>query len=110
MTENKRIPRILNLPLDKSDYFEILGDSNAVKMRSGLVTLKAGEEVGVHETEDYEELIVVLNGIGEVETDAVGRRSIQYGQVAYNPPNTRHNVRNTGSEPLRYIYIVSKAV
>jgi len=101
---------VIDLPLDKPDYFEILHKSNAVRMRSGLVTLKPGENCGAHSTEDYEELLVVLEGVGEVETVGVGRRPIKYGQVAYNPPETEHNVHNTGDEQLKYIYIVSKAM
>lgn len=100
---------VLDLPRKGQEYFEILNSSNAVRMRSGLVTLGPGEECGSHNTEDYEELIVVLEGRGEVETEGEGRRSIETGQVAYNPPRTQHNVHNTGSGQLRYIYVVSKA-
>jgi oxalate decarboxylase/phosphoglucose isomerase-like protein (cupin superfamily) len=32
------------------------------------------------------------------------------GQIAYVPPDTRHNVFNTGTGPLRYLYIVSRAL
>jgi len=101
---------VIDLPLDKTDYFEILNESNAVKMRSGMVTLQPGEDCGSHNTEDYEELIIVLEGCGEVETEGTGKREIRKGQVAYNAPETEHNVRNTGSELLRYIYVVSKAI
>ena len=101
---------VIDLPLDKTDYFEILNESNAARMRSGLVTLQPGEECGSHNTEDYEELIVVLEGYGEVETADTGKRQIKKGQVAYNPPETEHNVRNTGTDQLRYVYIVSKAI
>jgi quercetin dioxygenase-like cupin family protein len=100
---------VIDLPLSATEYFEILGRKNAARMRSGLVTLKPGAEVGSHNTDDYEELIVVLEGAGEVETAGVGRRKLAHGQVAYNPPHTQHNVINTGKELLRYIYIVSKA-
>jgi quercetin dioxygenase-like cupin family protein len=102
-------PLVIDLPLKADDYFEILGKKNASRMRSGLVTLQSGGEVGSHNTEDYEELIVVLEGSGEVETAGVGRRPLAYGQTAYNPPHTQHNVINTGTGILRYIYIVSKA-
>jgi quercetin dioxygenase-like cupin family protein len=78
-------------------------------MRSGLVTLAPGKDVGTHSTEDYEEMIIILEGQGELEAEGAGRRAIGAGQVAYNPPDTRHNVINTGDGPLRYIYVVSKA-
>ncbi|MCK4857327.1 MAG: cupin domain-containing protein [candidate division Zixibacteria bacterium] len=105
-----REPMVIDLPLEKPDYFEILSKANAVRMRSGLVTLQPGEDCGLHSTEDYEEMIVILEGQGEIETEGIGRRRIAKGQVAYNPPETEHNVHNTGTEQLRYIYVVSKAV
>lgn len=77
-------------------------------MRSGLVSLKPAESIGVHSTKNYEELIVVLEGKGKVSAD--GRKSIkiQTGTADYDPPETEHNVVNTGKKPLRYIYIVAK--
>jgi quercetin dioxygenase-like cupin family protein len=105
---NKKTPLIVNLPDEYKDHFEILNKSQTVTMQSGLVTLLPGQDVGSHNTENYEELIVVLEGNGEVETDSFGRRKISKQQVAYNPPHTQHNVYNNGSKPLRYIYIVAK--
>jgi oxalate decarboxylase/phosphoglucose isomerase-like protein (cupin superfamily) len=29
--------------------------------------------------------------------------------VAYCPPDTEHDVRNTGDKPLRYLYVVARA-
>ena len=102
-------PFVTDLPFDQTDYFEILNKSNAARMISGFVTLKPGEEVGIHNTEDYEELIVVLEGSGVVVTEGDGERAVRIGQVAYNPPHSEHNVKNTGKSLLRYIYIVSNA-
>jgi mannose-6-phosphate isomerase-like protein (cupin superfamily) len=107
---DKKKPYIRTLPTDKSEYFEILGKSNAVSMHSGLVTLAPGKDVGKHSTENYEELIIVFDGEGEIEADGAGRMKIKKGQIAYNPPQTGHNVFNTGFEPLRYIYIVARAI
>ncbi len=105
----KRPPFVMSLPLESNDYHEILTRDNAVKMRSGFVTLKPGQSVGEHSTEDYEELVIVLQGNGEIETEGVGKRPISAGDVAYNPPQTKHNVHNTGAQEMRYIYVVSKA-
>jgi quercetin dioxygenase-like cupin family protein len=98
------------LPLDKSDYFEILGKSEAHALRSGLVILEPGKDVGEHSTENYEELIIVLDGHGELEVESAGRIPIKKGQIAYNPPQTKHNVFNTSSDPLRYIYVIALAI
>lgn len=102
-------PLIIAPPPGGNEYFEILGNASAVKMRSGMVTLMPGKDVGLHSTENYEELIIVLSGEGEIETNANGRKKVKAGELAYNPPNTRHNVFNSGKAPMRYIYVVSEA-
>lgn len=79
-------------------------------MKAGLVTLKAKEEVGEHTTGENEEAIVVLAGSGELRVDGHGALDLQVGSVAYCPPATAHNVVNTGSGLLRYVYVVSRAL
>jgi mannose-6-phosphate isomerase-like protein (cupin superfamily) len=76
-------------------------------MRSGKVYLAPGKACGQHSTKDREELLVFLSGSGEVligenETFQVGQ-----GKVCYIPPQTPHDVRNTGEEPLVYVYCVA---
>jgi len=66
--------------------------------------------VGLHSTEKNEEMLVILEGRGEVELEGFGRLMISAGRTAYVPPKTRNNVCNTGTTPLKYIFIVSKAV
>jgi len=97
-----------SLPDDYSGHFEILGRSDSITMRSGLMTLAPGKDVGVHSTENFEELLIVLDGSGELEA-AGSRVKITKGQIAYNPPQTTHNVYNTGTVPLKYIYVVARA-
>ena len=106
--EAQRTPFVRPLP-DTNEYARLLGQDDAVKMRSGMMTLAPGADCGAHSTDNYEELIICLAGAGEIETEGVGRRPISAGQYAYNPPRTRHNVFNTGTERLRYIYVVAPA-
>ena len=101
-------PFVRALP-DTHEYAPLLEKGQSAGMRSGLVTLEPGEDCGWHSTENYEELILCLAGAGEVETEGTGRRPIAAYQYAYNPPRTRHNVFNTGTEPLRYVYVVAPA-
>jgi hypothetical protein len=64
-----RAPKPVAVPLDPhaSDYVHVLGDDPAtVTMRSGFVTLAPGAAVGRHNTESYEEAVVVLAGEGEL--------------------------------------------
>jgi len=91
------------------EYARLLSKEEGVRMRSGLVTLEPGKDCGWHSTDNYEELIICLAGAGEVETEGTGRRPITAGQYAYNPPDLRHNVFNTGTALMRYIYVVAPA-
>jgi mannose-6-phosphate isomerase-like protein (cupin superfamily) len=103
-------PFVLDLPAD-NEYLPLLQPGkSSVRMHSGCVSLKPGESVGEHSTENYEELIVVIAGSGELESEGfTERRQISAGQVAYNPPHSRHNVHNTGDTVLKYVYIVAPA-
>jgi mannose-6-phosphate isomerase-like protein (cupin superfamily) len=89
---------------------ELLKPPRTITMRSGLVRLNPGEDVGLHSTNKNEEMLVILEGQGEVELEGHTPLKISGGQVAYVPPETRHNVHNTGSVPLKYIFIVSRAI
>ena len=105
-----RTPFILRLP-DRAAEKEmtILDSTKSVWMRSGLVILQPGESVGSHNTHDNEELLVILDGAGEIEAERLGKEKVTAGMVAYMPPHNQHNVHCTGTAPLKYIYIVSKA-
>jgi quercetin dioxygenase-like cupin family protein len=107
---DNKLPLVIGLPANDASYFEILGKEQAATLRSGLVTLQPGQDVGPHNTESYEEMIIVLEGEGELETDLTGRIKIARGQIAFNPTNTQHNVINTGKTPMKYIYIIAKTM
>jgi mannose-6-phosphate isomerase-like protein (cupin superfamily) len=94
---------------DSSEYQRLLaGRPQTSGMRAGRVYLKPGQECGRHSTEHHEEMLVFLSGngtalIGEQESPfEVGR-----GKISYIPPHTIHNVKNTGTTPLVYIYCVT---
>jgi quercetin dioxygenase-like cupin family protein len=97
----------LSLPDDDIGYYKILGLTQSVSMKSGLVCLQPGENVGSHNTCEHEELIIVLSGIGEVEIEGFGRKPVIENSVTYIPPDTQHNVYNANHKPLRYIYVAS---
>jgi mannose-6-phosphate isomerase-like protein (cupin superfamily) len=95
--------------LDKPEYQPLLtGLPQTCGMRSGRVYLKPGEECGQHSTKANEEMLTFLSGKGtaligeEKNALAVGK-----GKISYIPPNTLHNIVNTGDEPLVYIYCVA---
>lgn len=101
-------PFVLSLPNDKIKHFPILNSTQSLRMKSALITLQPGENVGSHNTGKHEELLVILDGIGEVQAEGLGRQKIVKESVVYITAGNEHNVTNVGSAPLRYIYIVSQ--
>jgi len=110
IVKGKRTPFSFTLPGDSHNYTEILKPPMTVHMRSGLVQLAPDQDVGVHSTRQNEEMLVILEGEGEVDIEGRSPLVIKGGQVVYVPCQTVHNVRNTGSIPLKYIFIVSKVL
>ena len=76
-------------------------------MRSGRVYLAPGKSCGRHSTKDREELLVFLSGRGELLIGEDDRYQVGQGKVTYIPPQTAHDVSNTGNEPLVYVYCVT---
>ena len=109
--DNSILPsKVLIMDLNNSpEYQELLsGNPQTCGMRSGRVSLKPGETCGQHSTEAHEELLVFLSGRGVA---LIGEEQTPYevgaGKVCYIPPFTTHNNKNTGTEPLVYIYCVA---
>jgi mannose-6-phosphate isomerase-like protein (cupin superfamily) len=95
---------------DKPEYQRILeGQPQTHGMRSGRVYLKPGEACGQHSTKYHEELLVFLTGQGELQIGDNDRFAVGAGKAVYIPPETLHDVHNTGSTALTYIYCVAPA-
>lgn len=76
-------------------------------MRSGRVYLAPNQACGQHSTKDREELLVFFSGQGKLLIGETNIFDIGQGKVSYIPPNTLHDVKNTGSTPLIYVYCVA---
>ena len=101
-------PRVLRIDPSAVEYTRLLGGPpDTVTMRSGSVVLLPGQSVGKHNTGEYEEVIVVLAGAGEMRISGGSDLKLDRHSVAYCPPATEHDVVNTGTEPLRYVYVVA---
>lgn len=104
-----QIRAILLEPGDQSYFLLLNGPPETGTMRSGLVTLAPGQEIGLHNTDRNEEMIIPLQGQGELRFADHPPILIKPGLVTYAPAHTEHNVVNTGTTALRYIFIVAKA-
>lgn len=103
--------RVISLGDGTARYLPVLeGPPDSVALHSGVVTLAPGSSVGMHSTKGYEELITVLEGQGELLIAGQDPLAIEPGVAAYCPPQTDHNVVNTGSVTLRYIFVVTEVM
>ncbi len=87
----------------------LTGPPETVTMKSGYVVLEPGRSVGRHSTEHHEEILIVLEGQGEMVFHDGSTMPIKANSALYCPPETEHDVRNTGTENLRYVYITAQA-
>jgi mannose-6-phosphate isomerase-like protein (cupin superfamily) len=69
-------------------------------MQLVLMSLKPGEEIGVEVHEDHDQFFRVEAGSGEVIIDGT-TTPIQDDDAIIVPAGARHNVVNTGTEPLK---------
>jgi mannose-6-phosphate isomerase-like protein (cupin superfamily) len=102
-------PQTLPLKCAEGDCPLLQGIPQTAGMRSGFVRLKPRGAVGWHTTGQNEEALVVLRGRGEARVEGQPARTIEAPMLVYIPPATRHNVVNTGDEPLDYVYVVAPA-
>ena len=94
---------------ENNEYQPLLKGSPQTRgMRAGRVFLQAGASIGEHSTEGHEELLTFLSGKG---TAYIGNdrtpHEVGAGKVAYIPPHTTHNIKNTSTKPLIYVYCVA---
>ena len=91
---------------DATDMMIVSGPPETMGLLSGYVVLKRGTDMPEHTTGAKEELLVVLSGQGEV---LLGGLHVEIGasEAMYIPPHTPHAVHASGSDDLRYVYVVS---
>jgi len=105
-------PQITVVPFGPTgqSYVPLLkGPPQTKSLHSGLVTLAPGASVGAHTTGTNEEMLIPLSGEGELRCAGHPPIHLEPRLVTYAPPHTEHDVINTGSTPLRYIYVTAKA-
>ena len=89
-------------------FTRLLGNSSKIKgLRSGLVTLKPRESIGEHKTEKKEEVIVILKGSAVISYGKNKKIKAPQNTFVYIPPETVHDVKNSGKNLLRYLYVTA---
>jgi mannose-6-phosphate isomerase-like protein (cupin superfamily) len=95
---------------DPCDYHLLLtGAPQTCGMRSGRVRLAPGKSIGLHSTKGNEEMLVFLSGSGVARIGQDLHLQVGAGKAAYIPPQTTHDILNTGTTPLMYVFCVAPA-
>jgi mannose-6-phosphate isomerase-like protein (cupin superfamily) len=103
-------PKIIKLDMEyKYRRLFSIKNRNAVAVRSGHVVLRENENIGEHSTEDTEEVIIILGGRGELTIGRKEKLNFENNSALYIPPDTIHDVKNTGKEELKYVYVACPA-
>jgi len=109
-TKLHSVAKVLSFNPDSSNYQSIFdGEKDTVVFYSGVVTLFPNQSVETHNTGIYEEMIVILEGEGKLLISDKNSYDLKYGKIAFCPPFTEHNVINTGTKKMKYIYIATKS-
>lgn len=96
-----------NVQILSGEEYKPLFKEQLLKLRSGFVPLKNGEECGEHTTGEHEELLIILEGMGVIKLpEENSELAIQAGQAVYVKPRCKHNVIG-GDGGLKYVYIVT---
>ena len=104
-------PKVIKIDTPGQEYVRLLGGPpESVSMRSGAVSLQPGRNVGKHNTGCNEELLIVQDGKGSLIIGDSKQLEMNPGDVLYCPPETEHDVRNTGAGILRYIYVTARII
>jgi len=102
-------PKVVELDAHGHDYRPVLnGPPETAGMRSGLVVLASQKSVGRHSTGQNEEVLIVLEGQGQMLFGDGRTLPVEANHAVYCPPRTVHDVKNTGQSVLRYVYVVAK--
>lgn len=109
MEKPKAIVRVFCTQLKGTQRFlRLLGDSDKAKgLKSGLVTLKPKGLIGEHRTENKEEVLIILKGSATVYFGENKKLKASKNSFVFIPPETPHNVKNSGSKTLQYVYVTA---
>ena len=89
---------IEKLTVENQDFRRVLYTGHNLQLV--LMTLQPGEEIGEEVHEDRDQFFRIEEGSGAVDIDGVENR-VEEDFAVIVPAGARHNVRNTGSQPLR---------
>ena len=80
---------------------------DTMHLKAGVVELFAHHDVGEHSSNGGDELLVILEGTALVRINSE-MQHVRAPAAVLVPGGAVHNVTNSGSGSLRYVYVVAK--
>ncbi len=89
-------------------FLRLFGESSKpYGLASGFVVLKPKEAVGLHNTRNREEALIILQGQAQISYGKNSRIKVKENSFVYIPPQTDHDLKNTGKGILKYVYLTA---
>jgi quercetin dioxygenase-like cupin family protein len=95
---------------DTTTHYQPLlnGAPQTAGMEAGLVTLMPGQSGSQHSSKGYEEALVIISGEGDMVVSGGPTLKLRPNSIAYCPTQTVHQIKNTGADPLKYVYVAAQ--
>ena len=93
---------IEKLTTENTDFRRVLYTGRNLQLV--LMTLKPGEEIGEETHEDLDQFFRIESGSGEIRIDGA-KNAVKDDDAVIVPAGARHNVVNTGTQPLQFYTI-----
>lgn len=91
------VANIEELTVENADFRRVLYTGKYLQLV--LMTLQPGDEIGAEVHEDRDQFFRIESGSGEVQIDGK-RNPVKDDDAIIVPAGARHNVVNTGDQPL----------
>jgi mannose-1-phosphate guanylyltransferase/mannose-6-phosphate isomerase len=106
LTETEYIKDLTKVSVNGYDFADYKHLFKLDKIVMSHVSVKPGESVPPHVHDNEEQTYWIIKGIGKIrlgneEYDVCG------GQAVYIPLGTEHTIKNTGQEPLEYVFFAA---
>jgi len=89
-------------------FLRLFGKSSKSNgLASGLIVLKPKESVGLHNTKNKEEALIIMQGQAQVFYGKNSKIRVGESSFVYIPPQTDHDIKNIGMGILKYVYLTA---
>ena len=92
----------------RQKFLRLFGESSKLSgLASGLVVLKPKESVGLHNTKNKEEALIILQGQAQIFYGKNSKIKVKKNSFVYISPKTNHYLKNIGKGILKYVYLTA---